>query len=91
MVRLVSVFGSRQQTRALELLLSNRSKVFSQAGLARELRCSASTISRVLVPLVELGLVKMDAIGDQMKIVALNAENQRAKLLLEFYEKFRAL
>ena len=91
MVRLVSVFGSRQQTRALELLLSNRSKVFSQAGLARELRCSASTVSRVLLPLVELGLVKMDTIGDQMKIVALNAENQRAKLLLEFYEKFRIL
>lgn len=91
MVRLVSIFGSRQQTRALELLLSNQSKVFSQAGLARELRCSASTVSRVLVPLVELGLVKVDTIRDQMKIVALDAENQRAKLLLEFYEKFRSL
>ena len=89
MVKLVSVFGSRQQTRALELLLSNRSKVFSQAGLARELRCSASTVSRVLLPLVELGLVKMETVGDQMKIVAFNVENQRAKLLLEFYDKFR--
>jgi len=89
MVKLVSVFGSRQQTRTLELLLSNRTKVFSQAGLARELRCSASTVSRVLLPLVELGLVKMETVGDQMKIVALNAENQRARLLLEFYEKFR--
>ena len=89
MVKLVSVFGSRQQTRALELLLSNRAKVYSQAGLARELRCSASTVSRVLLPLVELGLVKMETVGDQMKIVALNAENQRARLLLEFYERFR--
>lgn len=89
MVKLVSVFGSRQQTRALELLLSNRAKVYSQAGLARELRCSASTVSRVLLPLVELGLVKMETVGDQMKIVALNAENPRARLLLEFYEKFR--
>jgi len=89
MVKLVSVFGSRQQTRALELLLSNRSKVFSQAGLARELKCSASTVSRVLLPLVELGLVKMETVGDQMKIVAFNAENQRAKLLMEFYDVFR--
>jgi len=89
MVKLVSVFGSRQQTRALELLLSNRAKVYSQAGLARELRCSASTVSRVLLPLVELGLVKMETVGDQMKIVALDAENQRARLLLEFYERFR--
>ena len=89
MVKLVSVFGSRQQTRALELLLSNRAKVYSQAGLARELRCSASTVSRVLLPLVELGLVKMETVGDQMKIVALNAENPRARLLLEFYERFR--
>jgi len=89
MVKLVSVFGSRQQTRTLELLLSNRAKVYSQAGLARELRCSASTVSRVLLPLVELGLVKMETVGDQMKIVALNAENPRARLLLEFYEKFR--
>jgi DNA-binding IclR family transcriptional regulator len=90
MVRLVTIFGSRQQTRVLELLLSNRSKVFSQAGLARELRCSASTVSRVLGPLVETGLVRIDTVGDQMKIVALNAENERSKLLVEFYDKFKA-
>ncbi|MGQ9514996.1 MAG: hypothetical protein ACUVTL_08130 [Thermoproteota archaeon] len=91
MPKLVSVFASKQQTRALELLLSNSSKVYSQAGLARDMRCSASTVSRIIKPLVELGFVKMDTVGDQMKILALNVENERTKLLLEFYNKFKNL
>ncbi|MBO3802452.1 MAG: hypothetical protein JTT11_01025 [Candidatus Brockarchaeota archaeon] len=89
MPKLASVFASKQQTRALELLLSNSSKVYSQAGLARDMRCSASTVSRIVKPLVEMGFVKMDKVGDQMKILALNTENEGTKLLMEFYEKFK--
>ena len=91
MPKLASVFASRQQTRALELLLSNSSKVYSQAGLAREMRCSASTVSRIMKPLVEMGFVRMDTVGDQMKILALNMENERTRVLMEFYDKFKIL
>ncbi len=55
------------------------------------MRCSASTVSRIMKPLVEMGFVRMDTVGDQMKILALNMENERTRVLMEFYDKFKSL
>ncbi|MHC1586107.1 MAG: hypothetical protein ACXQTV_01015 [Candidatus Hecatellaceae archaeon] len=91
MVRLEKVFGSRKQTKLLEFLLQNPGKVFNQAGLARFLACSPTTVARVIKPLVDEGILAYERISGQMKIIALNTESEKVKLLMDFYEKFRRL
>jgi len=91
MARLERIFGSRRQTKLLEFLLQNPGKVFNQAGLARFLACSPSTVARVIRPLIGEGILAYEQVSGQMKILALNTESEKVKLLLEFYEKFRRL
>jgi len=91
LTRLEKIFGSRRQTKLLEFLLQNPGRVFNQAGLARFLACSPTTVARVIKPLVEEGILAYEQIGGQMKIIALNLESEKVKVLLDFYEKFRRL
>ncbi|RLI29253.1 MAG: MarR family transcriptional regulator [Candidatus Hecatellales archaeon] len=91
MAKLENIFGSRRQTRLLEFLLQNPGKVFNQAGLARFLSCSPSTVARVIKPLVREGILAYEQVSGQMKILALNTESEKTRLLLEFYERYRRL
>ncbi len=52
---------------------------------------SPSTIARILQPLVEEGILNYEQIGGQMKIIALNDENEKTKTLIDFYEKLKSL
>ena len=79
------------QTRLVEYMLQNPGKVFNQAGLARFLDCSPSTIARLIEPLVEEGILLYEQISGQMKILALNLESEKVKVLVEFYEKIRKM
>jgi DNA-binding transcriptional regulator YhcF (GntR family) len=65
--------------------------VFNQASLARFLDCSPSTVSRVIEPLIQEGILMYEQISGQMKIIALNHESERVKILLDFYEKIKKL
>lgn len=91
MTRLVSIFGSKAQTKLLQYLLDHRGRVFNQAGLSRLLSISPSTIARILVPLIEEGIINYEQVGGQMKIIALNEENEKAKAIIELYEKIKNL
>jgi len=83
------IFGSRMQTKLIQFLLDNHTKVFNQAGLARLLHCSPSTIARIIEPLIKEHILNYEQISGQMKILALNLESEKVKLLLEFYGKIR--
>jgi len=72
-------------------LLNNPNKVFNQAGLARFLSCSPSTVARVVNPLISAEVIRFEIIGKQMKVFALASDSPRGHLLVEFYEKFKAL
>jgi predicted transcriptional regulator len=91
MTRLVSVFGSKAQTKFLQYLLDHRGRVFNQAGLSRLMNMSPSTIARILVPLIEEGIINYEQVGGQMKIIALNEESEKAKAIMEFYERIKNL
>jgi len=91
MTGLVKIFGSKAQTRLVQYLLDHRGRVFNQAGLATFLDVSPSTIARILQPLVDEGILNYEQVGGQMKIIALNDENDKSKALIEFYEKLKAL
>ena len=90
-MNLMKLFGSKMQTKLIIYLLDNYSKVFNQAGLARYLNCSPSTVSRVITPLVEEGILMYEQIRGQMKILALNVESEKVKTLMDFYSKIKSL
>ncbi len=75
----------------VEHLLQHRQKVFNQAGLARMLNVSPSTVARIAEPLVKSKILLFERYEKGMKIFALNEEEPAAKNLIEFYEKIRKL
>ena len=91
MTVLLRLFGSKSQTKLIEYLLEQRGRVFHQAGLSRFLSMSPSTIARVVEPLIEENIIVYDQIGGQMKVFALNEEEEKVKILLEFYEKIKRI
>jgi len=50
---------------------------------------SPSTIARIIVSLAEEGIISYEQISGQMKVIALNEENERTQALLEFYEQIK--
>ena len=90
-MRLVDIFQSKAQVKLVEHLLQNRQKVFNQAGLARTLKVSPSTVARIAEPLVKSRILLFERYEKGMKIFALNEEEPAARNLIEFYDKIRQL
>ncbi|MEM3041631.1 MAG: hypothetical protein QXG97_06375 [Nitrososphaerota archaeon] len=88
---MVRIFGSKAQTRLVQYLLDHPKRVFNQAGLAAYLDVSPSTVARIIQPLIEEGMLNYEQVGGQMKVLALNDENEKTKALIEFYQKIRDL
>jgi Mn-dependent DtxR family transcriptional regulator len=91
MTNLTRIFASKAQTRLVQYLLDHKGRIFNQAGLATYLDVSPSTVARIIQPLIEEGMLTYEQIGGQMKVLALNDENEKTKALLEFYQKIREL
>lgn len=87
MTSLLQIFGSKAQTRLLQYLLDHRGRVYNQAGLSRLVDLSPSTIARVIVSLVDEGILHYEQVSGQMKVLALNENNEKTKALIELYEK----
>jgi DNA-binding GntR family transcriptional regulator len=88
---LLRIFGSKAQTRLVQYLLDHRGRLYNQAGLARLLDMSPTTIARVIVSLVEEGIINYEQISGQMKIISLNEENETTKALIELHEKIKSI
>lgn len=91
MTTLLRIFGSKAQTRLVQYLLDHRGRLYNQAGLARLLDMSPTTIARVIVSLVEEGIITYEQISGQMKIIALNEENETTQALIELNEKMKSI
>jgi len=91
MTQLVDIFQSRAQVRLVEHLLENPGKVFNQSTLAGFLQVSPSTVARIIEPLVKHGLVLFDQYERGMKILTLNLESPKTKVLMDFHQKLKAL
>ena len=90
-MRLLDIFQSKAQVKLVEHLLQNRQKVFNQAGLARTLNVSPSTVARIAEPLVKSKILLFERYEKGMKIFALNMEEPAARTLMDFYERLRNL
>ena len=91
MTTLLRIFGSKAQTRLVQYLLDHRGRLYNQAGLARLLDMSPTTIARVIVSLMEEGIINYEQISGQMKIITLNEENETTKALIELHEKIKSI
>ncbi|RLI38721.1 hypothetical protein DRO66_00850 [Candidatus Bathyarchaeota archaeon] len=91
MTTLLRIFGSKAQTRLVQYLLDHRGRLYNQAGLARLLNMSPTTIARIIVSLVEEGIINYEQISGQMKIIALNEENEATKALIELHKKIKSI
>lgn len=85
------MFGDNVQTRLLEHLLENPSKVFTQAELAREVGCSPSSVSRVVDLLKNERVVVVENVGELMKAIALNLKDPRTEALIKFHSELKKL
>jgi DNA-binding GntR family transcriptional regulator len=85
------IFGSKAQTQLVQYLLDHRGRLYNQAGLARLLDMSPTTIARVIVSLVEEGILEYEQVSGQMKIIALNEENDVTKALIAFHDAITRL
>lgn len=77
----------------MEYLLehSGSQRVFSQAALANFLGMSPSTIARIVEPLVKEKIILFERFDHGMKIFALNEAEEKTKILIDFYRRFREL
>ena len=93
MTRLTEVFQSKAQVRLVEYLLEHAGsqRVFSQATLANFLEMSPSTVARIIEPLVKQGIILFERFDQGMKIFTLNEAEEKTKILLEFYRRFKEL
>ena len=90
-MKLLDLFQSKAQVKLVEHLLQNPDRVFNQAGLARVMDVSPSTVARIAEPLVKCKVVSYERYKKGMKIFALNKEEAAARNLIEFYDKIRQL
>lgn len=83
------VFASRAQTRVVQHFLEKPKDFFNLSRIAKETDLAHSTIHRVMQPLVDMGVVKEIRVGQQIRLFILEAEDDKAKILSEFYEQIR--
>jgi hypothetical protein len=75
----------------LEFLLENLSETMMISDVAKGARVASSTTARVIDPLISSGLVKETKIGKQIRIIKLNREDEKSKLLMKFVDSLRNL
>jgi len=85
---LEDVFSDRTSTRILLLLANN--DVLTITQIARATNASRMFCKKKLKKLMDLGLVKEKQAG-RVRMYLLNLENERAKLIKVFMEKWQGL
>jgi len=86
---LEKIFASRAQTRVVQHFLDRPKEFFNLSRLAKETGLAHSTIHRVMQPLVDMGLVKEIKAGQQIRLFILETEDDRSKIISDFYDKIR--
>ncbi|MFW9832724.1 MAG: helix-turn-helix domain-containing protein [Candidatus Thorarchaeota archaeon] len=86
---LEKIFASRAQTRVVQHFLDRPKEFFNLSRLAKETGLAHSTIHRVMQPLVDMGLVKEIKAGQQIRLFILETEDDKSKIISDFYDKIR--
>ena len=85
------IFASRAQTRVVQHFLDRPKEYLNLSRIANETGLAHSTIHRVMQPLVDMGLVKEIKAGQQIRLFILETEDEKSKVLADFYAKIRPM
>ncbi|MHA1907417.1 MAG: helix-turn-helix domain-containing protein [Candidatus Thorarchaeota archaeon] len=85
------IFASRAQTRVVQHFLDRPKEYLNLSRIANETGLAHSTIHRVMQPLVDMGLVKEIKAGQQIRLFILETEDEKSKLLADFYAKIKPM
>ncbi len=75
----------------LKNLIENQKEPTYLSGIAEATGLSHSSVSRVITPLVESGVILEKPLGKQIRTFQLNMESEAANLIVEFYKKINQL
>jgi len=88
---LEEIFGKTAQMTVLKNLINHMNESTYLSGIAEETGLSHSSVARVIVPLIETGIVIEKPLGKQIRTFKLNQENEKTQLILDFYNKLLSL
>jgi predicted transcriptional regulator len=88
---LETIFGKTAQIKVLENLIEKQSETTFLSGIAEETGLSHASVSRVITPLIESGIVMEKPLGKQIRTFKLNIESDATKLIVDFYNKINQI
>jgi predicted transcriptional regulator len=84
---LEKIFGKTAQMTVLINLIERQNEPTYLSGIAEETGLSHASVSRVITPLIESGVVAQKPFAKQTRIFYMNMENEAANLIIDFYNK----
>ncbi len=88
---LEKIFGKTAQMTVLKNLIENQNEPTYLSGIAEETGLSHSSVSRVITPLIDSGVVLEKLLGKQIRTFQLNRENEATNLIIDFYNKINQI
>jgi predicted transcriptional regulator len=85
------IFGKNAQMTVLKSLIENQNEPTYLSGIAEKTGLSHSSVSRVITPLIESGVIREKILGKQLRTFQLNTENEAANLIVDFYNKINQM
>ncbi|AKB18227.1 MULTISPECIES: MarR family transcriptional regulator [unclassified Methanosarcina] len=85
------IFGKTAQMTVLKNLIENQNEPTYLSGIAEATGLSHSSVSRVITPLIESGVILEKPLGKQIRTFQLNMDSEAAKLIVEFYNKINQI
>ncbi|WP_292466321.1 MarR family transcriptional regulator [Methanolobus sp.] len=85
MDNLEEIFGKTAQMTVLKNLIAHKDESTYLSGIADETGLSHSSVARVITPLIKSNVVIEKPLGKQIRTFKLNLENEKTRLILEFY------
>lgn len=86
---LTNIFGNGVRVKVLEFFLDNPDVLIYLTHIAQILNVSHTSVSRVITPLLGLGIIEETRLGGRIRVFKLNKKNSKAQILLDFYNSLK--
>jgi len=84
---LEQIFGRTAQMTVLKNLIEHQNESTYLSGIAQETGLSHSSVSRVVAPLIDAGIILEKPLGKQIRTFQINKESEATKVIIDFYNK----
>jgi Fic family protein len=88
---LYKLFGPSIYLLVLDMFIENPDKMINLREISRLVNKNPGSVTRVISKLVKNGFLKQVKIGKVSYVYSLNIENEKVKLLIEFYKKLKEI